>query len=240
MRLAVSRFWRPKAGSTTREYEDALARWTRGAPPYRVAVADGASESSFARSWARLLAGAYARGALDAGTLLDDLGPLQACWLARVNARPRPWYVAEKVRAGAFAALAGVTVDACGGWRALAVGDCCVMHVRDGDVLAAFPLASAAEFDNRPLLIGSNPERNGRLCEAMRVTSGAWRCGDSFVLASDALAACLLRAVEGGAGIGEALAFERTRPGFVAWTEALRTAGSLRNDDVTLLIAQVT
>src|SRR5205823_15022454 len=111
---------------------------------------DGASESSFTRRWAELLAETYVAGGIGAATLTDSLRGPQARWSEEVRTRPQPWYVAAKVNAGAFAALAGLTLDGDGGWHALAVGDCCLFHVRDDALLRAFPIASAAEFDNRP------------------------------------------------------------------------------------------
>src|SRR6266508_3318167 len=91
----------PKAGSQPWEYEDDL-RWNRGArgrrAARRYAVADGASESSFAAAWASSLTQAYVHGLLAAGSLLDDLVPLQARWQREVSERPLPWYAAEKAR----------------------------------------------------------------------------------------------------------------------------------------------
>src|SRR5262249_8616938 len=82
-----------------------------------------------------------------AAGLRGSRGGPQARWWAEVQAKPQPWYVEAKVNAGAFAALAGLTLDADGGWHALAVGDCCVFHVRDDALLRAFPIVSAAQFD---------------------------------------------------------------------------------------------
>ena len=53
----------PKLGNSHEEYEDAWAhRHTRTPGGIRVAVADGATESSFAKLWAALLAQSYVRG----------------------------------------------------------------------------------------------------------------------------------------------------------------------------------
>jgi hypothetical protein len=225
----------PKHGSSEAEYEDAAARSPGRTYPRRFAVADGASESSFARLWADLLVEAYVAGGLRAGTLCDDLIPLQAVWQAEVERKPLPWYATEKARSGAFAALAGLTVRADGTWQALAVGDCCVMHVRDDRLLTSFPLAEAAAFDNRPRLLSSNPERNGHLSHLEAVACGAWEPGDGFLLLSDALAAYVVRsALDEGRGIGETLGF-MGQQGFRRWVAARRAARALRNDDVTLI-----
>src|SRR5262249_17994246 len=119
--------------------------------------------------------------------------------------------------------------------RALAVGDCCVFHVRDDALLRAFPIVSAAQFDNRPLLLSSNPERNERLGPCVPLACGAWQPADSFLLMSDALAACFLpTVVDEGQPVSAALPFGRQRS-FASWVRRQRAAIRLRNDDVSLL-----
>jgi len=220
----------PKHGSTRAEYEDAIA-WNRS--HRRFAVADGASASAFARLWAQLLVGAYVRGQLSGSNLEDDLAPLQARWSADVERRELPWYAAEQARRGAFAALAGLTLDPGGEWNALAIGDCCVFQVRGEALLKATPLTQAEAFDNRPLLLGSRAMSNKQLrcAGAIVETQGDWRPGDTFLLMSDALAAMFLRA---DAAL-DALNFDRTATGFQQWVCELRAQRALRNDDVSLL-----
>jgi hypothetical protein len=229
----------PKRGSSDAEYEDAVAVDERTDFPRRFAVADGASESSFARRWAELLAAAYVGGGLAACSLTEDLIPLQERWTAEVGAKPLPWYAAEKARNGAFAALAGLTLHEDGAWEALAAGDCCVMHVREDRLLRSFPLADAAAFDNRPRLLSSNPERNGCLDGVVVTAAGVWKPGDSFLLLSDALAAYVLRRVlEDGRTVGRSLPLNRPDR-FRRWAEERRSEQVLRNDDLSLVRVQV-
>jgi hypothetical protein len=220
----------PKHGSSYAEYEDAMA-WSR--QQRRFAVADGASASAFARLWAQLLVRAYVAGRLQPDTLEHDLAPLQARWSADVERRDLPWYAIEQARRGAFAALAGLTIEDSGQWSALAVGDCCVFHLRGEALLQAVPLSDPEAFDNRPLLLGSRPVANVTLrTEGAIVTAqGTWQCGDTFLLMSDALAATFLRSEAALA----ALCFERTPAGFKDWVSQLRGERVLRNDDVSLM-----
>lgn len=240
MQLSIRRYWCPRRGSAESEYEDAIA--CIGAPgfPCRLAVADGASESSFARLWATLLVDSYAAGDLTGDTLLDDLRPLQQRWLAEVAAKPLPWYATEKARSGAFAALAGLTLEEDGSWQALAVGDCCIVHLRGDHLLRSFPIESAAAFDNRPGLLSSNPERNQGIDEMLRFACGRAQSGDRLLLMSDALAAYLLRRVlNQGCSPARALPFRRPHA-FRRWLETRRVERSIRNDDVSLIQVQVT
>ena len=130
MRLHVRRFWCPKRGSSADEYEDATAVSAGDRTACRMAVADGASESSFARLWAVLLVDAYARGMLSSEALSRQLAPLQQRWSAEVAAKPLPWYATEQARSGASAALTGLTLCRGGTWQALGAGDSCLLHMR--------------------------------------------------------------------------------------------------------------
>jgi len=241
--LAPDVFRLPKAGSTRAEYEDGVA-WSRR--ERRFAVADGASASAFARLWAHLLVHAYTAGWLTAETLERDLSFVQARWAALVDRRPLPWYAAEQARRGAFAALVGLSLRTDGGWTALAVGDCCLFHLRGDTLLVAFPISDPDAFDNRPMLVGSRPLSNHglRTCGAIATASGAWQPGDTFLLMSDALAAAFLRLrrepSHGHAGdrcisLTQGLDFDRTRIGFRRWIRTLRAQRIMRNDDVSLL-----
>ena len=106
-------------------------------------------------------------------------------WLDEVNALELPWFAEIKREEGAFATFLGVGVRAPtakkrGGWRAVAVGDSCLIQVRDGRCVHAFPLQKAGQFSNQPNLIASrradpNPDL-GR---------GALETGDRLLLMTD-------------------------------------------------------
>src|SRR5438477_11487250 len=91
-------FHLPKRGHAPGEYEDAFA----GDPARRrFAVADGASESSFAAAWARLLAEGFV-AARKPWRDLDWLGPLRQRWAGEVDGLELPWYAEMKREEGAF------------------------------------------------------------------------------------------------------------------------------------------
>jgi hypothetical protein len=227
-----------KAGHSAEEYEDAFA-----AAAGRFAVADGASEASFAADWARLLAEGFvaARGKPWEG--LDWLPPLRKRWAAAVDGRALPWYAETKRDAGAFATLLGLALQPPsakkpGTWRALAVGDSCLFHTRGGRVLAAFPVESSTAFGSQPPLLGSRPGE-GPDSEQAR---GRYRPGDRFLLMTDALAQWFLARDEQGDCPAEAvaglLAAVDPDAAFVSWVGEQRGQG-LRNDDVTLLVVDL-
>src|SRR5947207_11012488 len=95
-------FHLPKAGHSADEYEDAYAGDLAAG---RFAIADGATESTFAGPWARLLAEGYVQ---HPGPWRHWLPAAQEHWDAEHRNPEQPWYVEAKVEEGAFATLLGV------------------------------------------------------------------------------------------------------------------------------------
>jgi hypothetical protein len=250
MHLRAQPFWLPKAGNPVEDYEDAF--WPRQTIDREVArssfaVADGATETSFAGIWAEMLARAWCRGQLSRRRIPSSLPDLQRAWLSRVRSGPLPWYAEEKLRSGAFSSLLGLTLgngveEGAGTWHALAVGDSCLVQVRAGRLLSAFPLTSAEEFHSRPVLLSSNPAGNRNMGEHVLCVNGTWEGGDRFYLMTDALACWFLRSVEldqDPCVILDELARGEEIDPFAALMAELRASGSMRNDDLTLLAVAV-
>jgi Protein phosphatase 2C len=229
----------PKHGHTAEEYEDA---WAADPAAGRFAIADGASESAFANLWARLLTDGFlaARRPRD---LAGWLGDARRHWLAEVMGLELPWYAEMKRAEGSFATLLGLNVRPVGPnrparWRAVAVGDSCLVRVRNDGQVKGFPLAGSSEFDNQPRLIGSR----GEMPHGVRYACGSLSPGDHLFLMTDALAQWFLRACEGGGRPWEEIAplcsAESSDGAFAVWAEELRGSGALRDDDVTLLMVE--
>ena len=220
--------WLPKSGHAADEYEDAFAFSDASTMPFRAAVADGATEAAFAGRWARQLAEGFAESG---AALAEQLPAWQRAWAAAVEAQRAalPWYAAEKAEQGAFAAFLGFTLAASDRWRAAAVGDCNLFHLRDGGLRQAWPFSDAEAFGHHPALV---PSRAAQALPKVCRTEGRCRPGDAFVLASDALAAYLLRT-------GAAAALDFTAETFPQAVADAHAAGTLRNDDVTLLVLRL-
>jgi hypothetical protein len=215
----------PKGGHSAEEYEDA---WSAGGG--RFAVSDGASEASYAALWARLLAEGFVAAPRPWAGLGWLEGPRRA-WSAAVDGLDLPWYAEMKREQGAYATLLGLAVRR-GRWRALAVGDSCLIRARPGRPPRAFPLRRAADFGNQPALLGSRPGPAPTPARAR----GLCRPGDRLFLMTDALAQWFLRRAEDGGRPADDLARLLDGPddAFGTWVEQRRGDG-LRNDDVTLL-----
>jgi hypothetical protein len=243
MHPADSPRWRalrlPKRGHTAEECEDA---WAADPAAGRFAVADGASESAFAGLWARLLADGFlaARRPRD---LAGWLGEARRKWSAAVMGLELPWYGELKRAEGSFATLLGLRVRPAtpkgpARWRAVAVGDSCLVRVRKDGRVRAFPLAGSAEFDNQPQLIRSRGEGP----QGTRYAAGSLPPGDRLLMMTDALAQWFLRGCEGGEHPWEELTSfmdrESSESAFAAWVEERRGSGVLRDDDVTLVVVE--
>ncbi|HWW16748.1 MAG TPA: protein phosphatase 2C domain-containing protein [Candidatus Dormibacteraeota bacterium] len=245
MRFFSDVLWVQKAGNPQEEYEDAF--WPRRVvlgerhAELSVAVADGATESSFSGVWARQLVHAYCRGILNSDNVRDSLLKKQQAWARFAKRKPLPWYAEEKVREGAFSTILGfsmrdgVGTRAAGLWEAFAVGDSCLVQIRDEMLLTRFPLSTSADFTNNPFLLGSNPEANVGIDSQTRIEGGNWQSGDNFYLMTDALAAWFFRAAENDQTPWRVFRDLNTDElPFRPWVDQLRKKNEMRNDDVTL------
>jgi hypothetical protein len=241
----------PKAGSSEADYEDAIA-----IGPTAVAIADGATESSFARAWAQALTEGFACDPLspkpDLTELMERVGPLQKQWHAGIAWDRLPWFAEDKARNGAFAALLTLRFEAPAAddnadgivadrrWHALAIGDTCLFQVRDDALHLAFPLSESAAFDSTPLLLSSNPARNLQVWDHAQALTGLFKPGDTMLLMTDALAKWFLSEAEAGRKPWHILCAVTEQAEFTELTQALRAAHRLKNDDTSLIRVQET
>ena len=252
MEVHAEAFWLPKNGSSEAEYEDFFGPPTLKSPQsikgqrIRFAVTDGAAEASFSQQWAKQIARGFVKRRLGVPLTAEELKPLQEEWQKTVHRRPLPWYAEQKAEQGAFSSLLGLEVfEAVNGaatalaWRAVAVGDSCLFQVEMGQVSKAWPIANSADFGNTPSLLCSNAANNGDGLEAAGAQAAAGGCGrgTAFYLMTDALSCWFLREHERGKEPWRILTDLGTDEGqpFAKLVGDLRTAGDLKNDDVTLL-----
>jgi hypothetical protein len=245
MRLDVQQFLLPKSGADASECEDAIGVNPRA---LRFAVADGATEAFDARNWARRLA---ERWVLDEPPSLSvetfrAWVAAQGEWLqANWQGRKLSWYAEEKARAGSFAAFVGVQFELDEGaarWRALALGDSCLIQLRAGAICKALPLSDFQSFTATPILVPSLATMQAALVRTV-VGDGTIEAGDCFFLLSDAASAWYLRLAAEGAALRERFDFllaaaqndELTR-----LFESERRARRIVDDDIAILRIVVT
>jgi serine/threonine protein phosphatase PrpC len=251
MLVSSQGFSTPKRGNVVSEYEDAyfpeLACQRQSLSEFRCAVSDGASESAFSREWARLLVRRFHSQRI-------SLGLLQKCWLRKVTRKPVPWYLEEKIRRGAHATLVGLSIQDLetakkggGSWKATAVGDSCLFHVRKDKLLTVTPLSKSEEFNNHPHLVSTDSTNAfGINASHVKVISGEWLPNDVFYLLTDAIAEWALAQQEAGKPpwalfrkLGRRSNAKAAQQTFEKLVTKLRKTGGLHNDDTTLLRIEV-
>lgn len=201
------------------------------------AVADGASASFMAREWAATLTSAFIDDPVDARDehALED-------WLAVVRESfhldgdvDAPYYVRAAAQRGSHSTILCVRFVADQGavrWKAWAVGDTVLLHVRGGRLVTAFPIDNPDEFGYSPDLVSSAGNR--AIPDGLVRAYGSAEPGDILMGATDALAAWTLEHDERAI----AVLSEMTAEAFPEFVRTARAAG-LVDDDVTLLRCHV-
>jgi len=229
----------PKLDHDASECEDAIACDIQTA---RFAVSDGATEAFDAQQWARNLAEHWVRN--EATLTLEEFRnwvategrELHDSW----NGLTMSWYSEEKARTGSFAAFVGVEIDlksSAPSWKAIALGDTCLLHCRGSALLKSFPLSRSESFNSTPILVASNAALHESTMSSAKVDSGVCENGDVLLLMSDAAASWCLQRFENSDFDADFLTKddEELRRFF----DAERQAGRIRNDDLAIVRIEI-
>lgn len=244
----------PKQGNRPSENEDAFLpvfdhHTYTDQTEFICALADGAAQTSFSSLWARLLVKEAIVQTYPNKNWPDLVSLAQQQWTNQLSKITLPGHSEEKVRQGAFSSLlwfglkfpnrktmAGTT------WRALAVGDTCLIQIRKRNPVQIFPNLSSADFGNHPVLLSSNPLWNTAVLNANHqyLMEGTWIPGDGFLLMTDAISAWFIRETEKGNSpmlkLEENFLFPADRQAsFTTWISALRESGKIKNDDTSII-----
>jgi len=230
----------PKAGCSLTECEDAIGLNSRGR---RFAVADGATEAFDSKTWAKLVTRSWVR--VDPPALsVEDFVPLVRDLGARLQSRWKkkslPWYAEEKARQGSFTAFVGVQfylAETPKSWKAIAVGDSCLVQKRGQEIVKAFPISDVTLFGSNPILVPSLAPLQDRMAENFATSDGAFEVNDEFLLLTDAVAAWYLDSEkpESSKSLAMSLLASSRYPELENHFQDLRARGEMRNDDVTIV-----
>ena len=226
----------PKLDHAAAECEDFIATDTQTC---RFAVTDGATEAFDARNWARRLAQNWVQtqSALTAAEFREWVAAegreLHDSW----NGLTLSWYSEEKARTGSFAALVGVELDLKSespSWKAIALGDSCLIHCRGRNVLKSFPLSHPESFNSAPVLVASDSSVHEGSMTSVAIDSGNCNNGDVLLLLSDAIACWFLERFEKN-DLDPNELFERKDDELEQFFDEERLTGRMRNDDLAIL-----
>lgn len=215
----------------------------------RFALADGASSAWRAGDWAATLVASWVTTARPRARSGGEAEAF-ARWLEGARATFAPegvapadqaWFATAAAERGAHATFVGLELTGLGGrrprLRAFAVGDSCLLLVRADRLELATPLDDPAAFGSHPQLVSSLP---GTPAPVPVVTGTAVQADDLLLLASDALAAFLLRLAAGGDGAADTDGVWRAlrrldTAGFARLAGEGIASGLLERDDLTLV-----
>jgi len=239
----------PKDEQHPEEWEDG-AGYLVGAASGWFAVADGASSGYRVKEWARQLVGGFLEARPVSPKETQDV-LLGQCDLWSEPPEPPPggpepewWEVVAPDRLESAAAFIGVTAhmpaSGSGHFRAFAVGDCCLLHVRGTTLHLSFPLSAPQAFGQAPQLVYSRREKAPAQAMWIQFCTGELRRGDMLVLGSDKISQCLLeQSLLSGDEVWQAIR-SVDRSSFESLVRELRRQGCLGVDAVTLLRVCVT
>jgi hypothetical protein len=228
-----------KAGNLIAECED-IWHCVKRNPMVSIALSDGATESSFAREWARELVKAFVNRDLPWQEVYvcaaSWLLPLQTSWQQWLAHQDLSWFAKRKAGEGAFATFVSLEVFADLSWKSIAVGDSCLFIVRDHCLQTSFPLQKSHEFNNRPKLIGTNVKAANINISQIH---GDAKFGDRFYLTTDAIACWIFKQLEANQDPWVKLDEISSQDLFAAWVTELRDRHEIANDDTTLLCLKI-
>lgn len=265
MKLIIRPFRLQKAGNTFEECEDQSFHvfLKSGQDAYElsdrslsvVGVADGATEGILSGKWAEILIKTVCRSknsSPDIRSLVEKASKAWDSWMKNYlterekHNKPIKWYEEPGLKAGSFSTLLRLVLSDSGrseggDWHAIAVGDSCLFHIREGELIRSFPIENSSSFNNSPSLVSSNPSRNKDLIELSKMLSGEWRSHDSFYLITDALACWFLKENEARNSPWASYPFIKNsnKINFESWIDHLRRSDKIKNDDVTLIHIEV-
>jgi hypothetical protein len=230
-----------KAGNRPDENEDAIAA---SPETLRFAVTDGATEGWESGKWATHLAAAYIKRPPTPVDFTEWLTAAQESWEAPSRTGSVPWYASIKQDSGSFSTLLGfefrlASKTPAWTWKAIAIGDSCLFHLRAGHVEAVFPISNSSAFGNDPPLV---PSSSTSVCPEPEWLAGRCESDDLFLLATDAVAAFLLRFATAEewspvlAALGLGLETKGNTKPLLEW---LRTVQSVRNDDLSVVAVRI-
>ena len=230
-----------KHGNAIAECEDAVA-----VDPRRgvLAVADGASSSFGAGTWADTLSKQFVKSPpkpLSVSSFAEWLGQARAT-TPEVDGggshRPTGWWSEEGARQGAFSTVVGAAIMSDGGLRGATVmclGDSCAFvltgAIGQRVVRRSLPYEDAEQFGSHPSLLGSLADRQH---DEPTWTTVPTAPGDLLVLASDAVSEWLLGDPK------RFQLFDGSEPEAIASRLiAERTDGRIVNDDLTVAVLEL-
>ena len=245
IKLTAKSFLTHKEAETVVDCQDAKCQNERIG---RFAVADGATRSFFPKEWAELLVEHFCEAPNsfpNACNWKKWLRPIQVKWHEKVVQRVRSvphFFLVNSLNSKEPAASTFIGLEFDKGqarWQAMIVGDSCLFHIGSCG-FKSYMIEQSVDFTSRPEVFASYEMANH--CEPDFVSDDA-EPGDTFILATDALAKWILeheKLDRCEKAIGQFKQLQTVNQ-FQEFVDCARTNEDipLVNDDVTLMIISV-
>jgi hypothetical protein len=259
MQIQSVTFSAAKDGNAPGEWQDGacggvVADGTGAPRRARFVVLDGATGAYDPVRWVDQLVRSFAPQAggdprsegprLEPAAMRAWFAAMQGQWAADVRDFDSIIEERKFAEVGSFATMLGFDIYGLDGpepyWRAVALGDTVLFHVRAGRLIAAFPPMGPEDFGTLPDGVHTSPASLDRMTERLLVGGGVLEAGDFLFAATDAMAQWILRAIERDeAKVWDALTTLAHPDVFARLVEDQRreqnSAKRMKNDDVTLM-----
>lgn len=245
IKLTTSSFTTHKEAESPDDCQDACAQNGEKAC---YAIADGATRSFFPKEWATLLVEHFCEGpdlSFVKKNWRDWLGPIQQEWYEQVEEKVSErnlFYLTNRfnTKESAVSTFVGIQFNKDRGeWEAMIVGDSCLFH-KNASGFKGYLIENSADFTTRPEVFASFNKDNH---SEPTFIHGSTNPGDTFILATDALAKWILEHREAGKldSILSVLETVETEEQFHQFVHEARhkEVHRLVNDDVTLMLISV-
>ena len=245
IRLTASSFIIHKEAENSADCQDA---YDQNDEKGYYAIADGVTHSFFPKEWATLLVEHFCENADLSSAKMDWrdwIGPIQQKWYEQVEEKVNVrnlYYLTNSFNTKESAASTFIGVEFSKDnteWEAMIVGDSCLFHKSDSG-FKSYLIEDSAGFTNYPGFFASFAKDNHS--EPTFIHDNA-NPGDTFILATDALAKWILEHKETGeldVALDTLKAVE-TDEKFYQFVHEARHDETIRlvNDDVTLMLISV-
>ena len=208
MQIQMVIFSAVKDGNAAGEWQDgacggvaADGRWAR------FVVLDGATTAYDPVRWVDQLVRSFVPQAgepggprLEPAAMRGWFAEMQDQWAADVRDFDSIIEERKFAEVGSFATLLGFDIYGLNEpepyWRAVALGDTVLFHVRAGRLIAAFPPMGPEDFGTLPHGVHTSPASLDRMTERLLTGGGVLEAGDFLFAATDAMAQWILRTIE--------------------------------------------
>jgi hypothetical protein len=253
MQLQVVTFSEVKDGNAPDEWQDGASGGVGRDGTARFIVLDGATGAFDAVRWVDQLVTSFvsadhAGPRLERAALRAWFERMQDQWAADVPVFDSVIEEEKFRKVGSFATFLGFEITGLDGpepvWRAVALGDTVLFHVRASRLITTFPPLRAGEFTSNPAGLHTKRSSLDEMSERLLAASGVLAAGDFLFAATDAMADWMLAAAgRDEANLWPTLAGLAHPDVFARLVEDQRNeqdgAKRMKNDDVTLMRLRV-